>query len=56
MPRSPGSTVVVRNGQTGLTRTVSTNREGEFSIRNLDVLRADARTYFEIRAGVKYTF
>ena len=33
----PGSTVVVRNEQTGLTRTVSTNREGEFSIRNLPV-------------------
>ena len=32
-----GSTVVVRNEQTGLTRTVSTNREGEFSIRNLPV-------------------
>jgi len=32
-----GSTVVVRNEQTGLTRTVSTNRKGEFSIRNLPV-------------------
>ena len=33
----PGSTVIVRNEETGLTRTVTTNASGEFSIRNLPV-------------------
>lgn len=32
-----GSTVIVRNEETGLTRTITTNASGEFSIRNLPV-------------------
>ena len=32
-----GSTVIVRNGDTGLARTGSTNEKGEFSFRNLPV-------------------
>ena len=33
----PGSTVIVRNEDTGLTRSVPTNEDGVFSIRNLPV-------------------